>query len=111
MKGEYTTMIDPTDRSPLDAGTHRRETDGTSPEEHVCTRIAEAIADVEGVDATEAPSPLESAVDTDALDQLFEPLDGNRTREEGLVRFPFAGYLVTVRADGTVAVDERDDGD
>jgi hypothetical protein len=97
-------MKDPTEGRPGEANTYHHDVGG---ETHVSTSITEAIAEAEEVDPLEVPSPLESAVDADALDDLFEPRDGERLREHGLVRFPFEGHLVTVWADGTIVV-ERD---
>jgi len=95
-------MKDPTEGRPGETSTYRHDADG---ETHVSTSITEAIAEAEDVDPFEVPSPLESAVDADALDDLFEPRDEKRVREHGLVRFPFEGYLITVWADGTIVVE------
>ncbi|MFC7169442.1 HalOD1 output domain-containing protein [Halobium salinum] len=95
-------MMDPTDTRPTEKRTFHHEPDDGA---HIGTSIAEAIAAVEGVDAGDAPSPLESVVDTDALDALFAPRNEDCTRGRGLVRFPFERHLVTVWADGTIVVE------
>lgn len=71
-----------------------------------CT-IAETVAAMEGTDSTEM-KPIDTAVDTDALDRLFAPLEGSmRRNRDGRVQFTFDGYLVTVTSGGDVTVCRR----
>ncbi|WP_049928443.1 HalOD1 output domain-containing protein [Halopiger goleimassiliensis] len=65
--------------------------------------VADAVATARGVDVTELET-LHDAIDTDALERLFEPhADGARTR--GSVTFEYQGCLVTVGADGEIRVE------
>lgn len=61
-----------------------------------------ALAEAEGVDATELP-PLQEAIDVDALVQLFERHEGE-TGMEAIVGFEYEGWNVFVRADGRISV-------
>lgn len=60
------------------------------------------IAAREGVEAIDLP-PLFEAIDPDALRRIFAPTSMGNARV-GEVRFPYAGYEVTVRVDGDVDV-------
>lgn len=64
--------------------------------------ILEAVAAREAVEPVELP-PLFEAVDPDALRSIFAPTAKGADRV-GEVRFPYAGYEVTVRVDGDVDV-------
>lgn len=72
--------------------------------EPVSTKVVADVADSKGVDPTELP-PLYYAIDSDALDQLFEPQPGNGSVQ---VQFTFAGCDVTVSSDGRVTVTPTD---
>lgn len=65
--------------------------------------VVEAVAERKGVDAMELSPPLESVIDSDALDALFcgalEEATGGR------VRFSYLGYTVVVDAAGDVTVE------
>jgi len=67
--------------------------------ENVSVAVIESIAAVAGTDPLEMEPPLYEAVDTDALDKLFERGDPER------VEFEYDGHEVTVTGDGTVTVD------
>jgi hypothetical protein len=69
--------------------------------------IAYSVAEVDGTDPTEL-EPLNDTVDTDALDRLFGTSPGV-PRDEGFLVFQFAGYDVTVFADGLVTIRDVDD--
>jgi len=64
------------------------------------TVIVDAVSERADTAVTELP-PLYDVVDPDALDALFA---GSETF--GVVTFEYAGYDVTVRADGVVDVSE-----
>lgn len=66
--------------------------------------VVEAVADREGREVSELP-PLRTAVDPEALDELFAPRHDGTPRERGEVTFVYCGYLVRVRADGRVTLD------
>ncbi|WP_049964161.1 HalOD1 output domain-containing protein [Natrinema thermotolerans] len=71
--------------------------------------IIEAIAAHEGVDVTEieppAYEPLFTAVNPEALDELFRTAAG--TESNAVVSLEYEGYEIVVRADG---VEVRDRG-
>lgn len=66
--------------------------------------VAKVVSVVAGVPPTEL-EPLHHVVDTDALETLFQPLDGETRPENSYVSFPFSGHNVTVYADGVVVVE------
>lgn len=71
---------------------------GYDPSEHnLGVRVVEAVGAVAGVDETEILTPLNDAIDPEALDSLFVQGIGGR------VSFPFIDYHVTVSVseDGT----------
>jgi hypothetical protein len=66
--------------------------------------IVEAVAERKGVPSLRLQPRLYDAVDTDALETILDGASsGSNTPVE--VRFEYAGYSVTVRSDGTLAVD------
>ncbi len=71
--------------------------------------IVEAVADAEGVRPEHLRPPeyesLHSAVDPEALDELFVSTAGGTPRSEGEVSFRFSGYRVTVDHRGSVALE------
>jgi hypothetical protein len=66
-------------------------------------RIVDAIESISGIDTPESPFLFE-ALDPEALDALFAPIDDGRSRSAGMVVVPIADTLVTVWADGTVQI-------
>jgi hypothetical protein len=87
--------------SPIGMGIASRDRD-----EPIAVRVLEAVADREGVDATQIDDPLSAAVDPEALNTLFE-----RARSAGhptlRVEFDYLGHRVTVSGgdDPTVSVE------
>lgn len=68
------------------------------------TNVVFSIAALEGVGPTDLP-PLAETVDPGALDRIFSLSD----EVHGTVSFEYAGYEVTVSADGTLEIaPERD---
>ncbi|MBV0902800.1 HalOD1 output domain-containing protein [Haloarcula salina] len=61
--------------------------------------VVEAVAKAEGVGPRELSPPLAYVVDPDALDSLFD-----RSKTDGVVRFRYCGYTVSVLASGSVDV-------
>ncbi|WP_424004915.1 HalOD1 output domain-containing protein (plasmid) [Haloarcula salina] len=61
--------------------------------------VVEAVADAENVSPWELAPPLAYVVDPDALDSLFA-----RPETDGVVRFRYCGYTVSVLASGAVDV-------
>ncbi|MFC4540644.1 HalOD1 output domain-containing protein [Halosolutus amylolyticus] len=64
-------------------------------------RVVEAIADATNTDVLDLQPPLYDAIDPSALDQLVTGA------ESVSVQFDYQGHTITVRGDGTVAVDGR----
>lgn len=84
-------------------GSHGLTYDASEPEQ-LSLAVVDAVADAEGVEATDL-APLYYTIDPAALDALVRPpvtVDGEPTGE---VRFSYHGYDVTVRSDGTVELD------
>ncbi|WP_265109310.1 HalOD1 output domain-containing protein [Halosolutus halophilus] len=71
----------------------------TQQRNRISVRVVEAIADATNTDALDLKPPLYDAIDPSALDQLFTGT------EAVTVQFDYQGHAVTVRGDGTVAVD------
>lgn len=68
--------------------------------------VLKAVAERENVDITELPF-LRDTIDVEALDKLFSPTYDGTLRDSGSVRFPYAGYTVTVHGDGDVELYEQ----
>lgn len=72
--------------------------------ESLSTRLLVAIEAITDVSPNELP-PLYDYVDPDALDRLFEPrAETARTRAAGNITIPYAGFLVTIHADGVITI-------
>lgn len=69
--------------------------------EFSASAVVEAVAEREGVDSTDLP-PLFDAIGPDILEILHEADPDSNQR----VTFEYAGYTVTVSADGSVVLDE-----
>jgi len=85
----------------------RQPTTTTDGAGNLCVAIVEAVADREVVPATDLTVPLHEAVDTEALERLFEP-SGAGGHRRGHVSFEYAGYRVVVDSDRQVSVDPLD---
>lgn len=53
-------------------------------------------------------TPLFDQLDPEALDALFAPIQGGPARNQGHVKFPYAGFSVIVHANGRIALDPND---
>lgn len=74
--------------------------------EAVSLEIAEKVAERNGVEPQDLTPPLHSAIDTEALNRLFESTEsGSR---EGAVTFEYNGCTVRVVATGSVDVEITD---
>lgn len=67
-------------------------------------RIAEAVADAEGVDPVALDPPLFDVLDGDLLDGLIRSNEQSETDASLNVSFEYHGYTVQVAADGRVSV-------
>lgn len=65
--------------------------------------VVTAVAKAAEADPTELP-PLYEAVDPDALDKLLGGGLGRSGGQDGYLTFTYAGYSVTVHADGEIVV-------
>lgn len=74
--------------------------------------IIEAVAEREGVDATEIEPPeyeaLYDVLNPEALDSLFAPREDGTPRNPGRVEFTFCGYDIVVTSDGEITVLEAE---
>ncbi len=74
----------------------------------VSTTVVHALADVMGVDVTDAGFVLYDSVDPDALDRIFsEPREGVR-RAPGHVAFLARDHRVTVYSTGQIVITSPD---
>lgn len=76
-----------------------------APDDSIVMEVIRTVA----VHANEEPEnlpPINDAVDTDALEDIFGPRpDGTPRRGTGTVVFRYAGFGVRVEADGTIEVE------
>ena len=68
----------------------------------VSTAVIDAVATELNVEPDELPEPLYSVVDPEALDMLF----ARQNTADGLIRFSYCGYQVTVESSGEVMIDD-----
>lgn len=71
----------------------------------ITTRILEEVAEREGCDPLDLPTPYDS-IDADALERCIESVEPAAT-----VRFSYRWYTITVRGDGEIAVEAERSGD
>lgn len=82
-----------------------RAEDKIYPDEHkksVSMAVVEAVAERKGIDPVALTPPLYEAIDPDALDALFAPLDDELDQENASVTFPYDGCTITVYSNGHV---------
>lgn len=70
----------------------------------ICTTLVHAIADVAGVDVTDAESALRDCFDVDALNNLFRPKADRTARRDGRVQFIVLQCEVTIFSDGRITI-------
>lgn len=68
------------------------------------TTLVHALADVTGMDVTDAEASLAENIDPAGLDRLFADGDGDGSRPAGHVAFSVRGYPVTVYSDGQIVI-------
>ena len=73
--------------------------------ESVSLQVVKEVADREGIDPTDLQPPLHTAINTEALDELFRSTP-SRTRVEGAIEFQYQGYQIRVSSSGEVQVGE-----
>src|SRR6056297_652535 len=71
----------------------------------VSLKIIEKIAKREGVQPEELKPPIHYAIDTDALDSLYQSSDSHKAPSK--VEFRYSGYTVTVDRAGDVDVEKH----
>ena len=72
--------------------------------ERISLKVVEKVAEREGVDPTELHPPLHTAIDTEALDSLFQSTQS--TSRSGMVEFRYRGYKVQISSSGEVEIGE-----
>lgn len=70
--------------------------------------VVDAVADEKGVSPTDVRPPLYAVIDPDALDEIVSSMNRFSDDSPGHVTFSYAGYEVTVSADGDVSLAEDD---
>jgi hypothetical protein len=75
-------------------------------QESLTMTVLTAVSAVAGVDETALP-PLFDTVSPDALEGIFEPTQ-NSQRSRGRLTIPYAGFLVTIHADGEITLQRLD---
>ena len=78
-------------------------TERTIDERTVVETVVTALADAKGVAVRDIETPLYEVVDTDALEQIFEP-SGRGLARIGQVVFTVDGYEITVHGTERVVV-------
>ena len=73
--------------------------------ESLSLRVVEEIAEREGVQPEKVSPPLHYAIDTDALDSLYQ--SGDAARSPSKVTFDYKGYTVTVDSTGDVDIENQ----
>lgn len=68
------------------------------------TTLVHALADVAGVDVTQAEFRLADYVDPDALNQLFAPSGDGTAQVDGHLSFTVWGNQVTIYNDGQIVI-------
>lgn len=71
-------------------------------------RVVQRIADAEDTDPAALDPPLHAAVNTDALDALFDATVDGSPREQGTIQFPHQRYQVTVTAEGDIQLHDSE---
>lgn len=70
------------------------------------TTIVKEVAKRENVDERELVPPLGAVIDTDALNAFLTFQGQRESTRSGFVRFSYYGYVVTVRFDGEISIEE-----
>lgn len=76
-------------------------------EEHISIKVLRTVAAYANKEPTELP-PLYQVVHPDGLDTIFASMTDGPERASGKVVFPYAGFQVTVWADGSVDIELPD---
>ncbi|WP_161973232.1 HalOD1 output domain-containing protein [Halostella litorea] len=74
-----------------------------SSEGSLSVTVVSALSEIDDTDPREM-EPLDSYVDPDALDGLFEPRTGNPRDDSGRLELVVDDYHVTIYADGEIVV-------
>ena len=85
----------------VDDGVYRAEYDSNRDQPSMA--VVAVIAAVDNQDPKEL-TPLYSAIDTDALDELFSPT-ATAGQRNGFLSFIYEGFEVTVSSDGVIEVE------
>lgn len=86
-----------------ETGTYRTSYDWER-KESLSTTLLVSVEAITDLSPTDLP-PLYEYVDPDALHSLFEPrAETAHNRDAGSITFPYAGFFVTVHADGVITL-------
>ncbi|MFC6768627.1 HalOD1 output domain-containing protein [Natrinema soli] len=75
------------------------------PNQSLSLKIVDKVAEREGVQPEELNPPIHSAINTDALDSLYDARDSERN--PSTIEFAYNGYTVTVDSRGDVDLENR----
>ncbi|MFC6764370.1 HalOD1 output domain-containing protein [Natrinema soli] len=75
------------------------------PNQSLSLKIVDKVAEREGVQPEELNPPIHNAINTDALDSLYDARDSERN--PSTIEFVYKGYTVTVDSTGDVDLENR----
>ncbi|MFC6768002.1 HalOD1 output domain-containing protein [Natrinema soli] len=75
------------------------------PTQSLSLKIVEKIAEREEIEPEELHPPIHVAINTDALDSLYQASDSEKNPSK--VEFVYRGYTVTIDSTGDVNIEKR----
>jgi len=72
-------------------------------DQRISIQIVEAIAETAGADPLELP-PLYETIDPEAIDALVADSEAGQSTSPDMIKFAYAGYVITVDSNQTVEV-------
>ncbi|MFC6765911.1 HalOD1 output domain-containing protein [Natrinema soli] len=75
------------------------------PTQSLSLKIVDKVAEREGVQPEELNPPIHDAINTDALDSLYDARDSEKN--PSIIEFAYNGYTVTVDSRGDVDLENR----
>lgn len=79
--------------------------ENVQPTQSLSLKVVGKIAEREGIEPEELHPPIHDAINTDALDSLYQASDSERNPSK--VEFVYSGYTVTVDSTGEVNLEKR----
>jgi len=78
-------------------------------DEPLSTTLVTSVAAILEADTSELP-PLFDRVDSDALNQIFDPIESTDAgRESGRIMFPYCGFFLTIHGNGEIWIQTQPD--